>query len=109
MLDRRSTPPGGPVSASGQGCDPNSTVDLSIGSSPVGSTVADGSGAFQTPITVSQPVGQFQVVAVCGPTLTATLDVVLTSTGGPPTTTAAVLLILLLIVLVAIKWQLFNR
>jgi len=109
VLDHQSSPPGGPVTASGQGCDPNSTVNLSIGPTPVGSTVADSSGTFHTPITVSEPVGQFQVIAICGPTLAATLDVVLTSTGGPPTTTAAVLLILLLIVLVAIKWQLFNR
>lgn len=108
LLDHQSIPPGGAVSASGQGCSPNSTVQLSIGSVSVGSTTANGDGSFNTPLSVSVPVGQFDVVAVCGPTLHATLDVVLTSQASTPSGTAAILLILLLIALGVAEWQ-FSR
>jgi hypothetical protein len=108
-LDHSSSPPGGPVTATGHGCDPASRVNLSIDATPSGTTVADAEGAFSAPILASVGVGQHTVSATCGPTLQAVLDVVLTSHAGPPTSTAAILLILLLVVIAVSRWQLFNR
>jgi hypothetical protein len=108
-LDHSSTPPGGAVTASGHGCDANSTVTLLIDSTPVGTTTADSNGNFSAPITASVALGQHIVVAKCGPTLQTILDVVLTSQGGPPTSTAAILLILLLLAVAVTRWQFLNR
>ncbi len=109
LLDHHSIPPGGPVTASGTGCSANSPVQLSIDSTPVGSTVAGRDGSFSTPLSVSVPVGQFTVVAVCGPTLETTLDVVLTSHASPPSSTAALLLVILLFLIGLARWQLVRR
>jgi hypothetical protein len=108
-LDHHSIPPGGTVIASGQGCTPNATVQLLIDSVPVGTTVANSDGSFSTPLSVSVPLGQHTVLALCGPTLASTIDVVLTSHAGPPTSTAALLLILFLLVLCVIPWQFSQR
>jgi hypothetical protein len=108
-LDRISTPPGGPAKAIGQGCTPNSPVILTIGSMQVGSTTANADGSFTADLHLNVPVGQYQVVAVCGPTLTATIDVVLSSQANTPTSTAAILLILLMVILALGRSQFSSR
>lgn len=94
--------------AEGRGCTPNSTVQLSVDGNAIGTTMAQNDGSFSAPLTETA-LGHHTVTAVCGPTLQAILDVVLTSHAGPPTTTAAILLIILLLVLMVTRWELFNR
>jgi hypothetical protein len=81
-------------------------VTLSIDGAPVGNTTAAPDGSFDTLLTLREPLGHFTVVAMCGPTLTAPIDIVLTSQAGPPTTTITILLILFLLFLYLVPRQL---
>jgi hypothetical protein len=105
MLDRISTPPGGRARAFGRGCSPNSPVTLTINSNVVGTTVANADGTFTANLQLNVPVGRYTIVAVCGPTLTATIDVVLSSQASPPTSTSAILLIIFLLILILARSQ----
>ncbi|MGH9125080.1 MAG: hypothetical protein ACRDZ8_10200 [Acidimicrobiales bacterium] len=104
-LDHPSVAPGGSVTASGQGCLPGSVVQLSIGSTTVGTTTADTSGRFSAPLSIGTNLGQFTVVAQCGVTLRANLSVVLNSHANTPTSTAAILLVMLLALLALLRWS----
>jgi hypothetical protein len=91
-------PPGGNVTAAGQGCTPSAPVHLSAGDVAVGTTQADPDGNFATALTTSSmDVGRHQVTAECGPTLVAPLDVVLVSRVGTNTSTTTIIMIFLLI------------
>ncbi|HXX89556.1 MAG TPA: hypothetical protein VEI83_04950, partial [Acidimicrobiales bacterium] len=103
-LDRIAIPPGGPVTATGYGCDPSSAVLLTVGSKQVGATTAGASGTFAAPLQVGTlPVGRYQVLAHCGPVLAASLDVVLASQVGQDTATLAIIVFFLLIGLAAFR------
>ena len=108
-LDRISTPPGGPAVAMGQGCVPGSPVILSIGPMIIGHAVASAAGTFTSTLQLNVPVGHYTITAECGVTLTAGIDVVLSSQANPPSTTEALLLILLLLILVLATNQLSSR
>jgi hypothetical protein len=80
---------GGAVSVSGTGCAAGGTVTFTIGSTSVGTTTADGTGAFSGTVTVpSGSTGTVTITSTCNdPTgaplvLTATVTV----TGGLPFT-----------------------
>jgi hypothetical protein len=79
-LSQPSIEPGGQLTVDGTGCSASSPVRLTLGDSMVGTAVSDGAGAFSTPITVPDiPLGQYQLVAVCGPTLSTLLDLAVAS------------------------------
>jgi hypothetical protein len=109
QLDRISTTPGGTARALGRGCTPNSPVTLSVNSVQVGSAVANADGSFTADLRLNVPVGKYTVVAVCGKTLSATIDVVLSSQANPPTSTTAILLIILLLILALTRSQFSSR
>jgi hypothetical protein len=82
---------------------------LSIRGKPVGQTVATSTGSFRTPLQLNVPVGRYTITAVCGPTLTASIDVVLSSQADPPSSTAAILLFFLLLILALTFHELAPR
>jgi hypothetical protein len=97
-LSSLAIPPAGQVSATGSGCLPKADVRLTVGDTNVGETVADGAGGFRAPLRLgSIPVGRYQVSAVCGRLLTASLDVVLGSQVNAETSTLALIIFFLLI------------
>ncbi len=90
--------PGGTVTAAGMGCAPQAPVELTIGDTRVGGTVADPDGVFRTPLTLAAvAVGRHDVTAKCGPTLAASLDVVLAGSVGTDSATLTVILFFLLL------------
>jgi hypothetical protein len=97
-LDRPSAPPGGTVVAHGEGCLANTLVALLIDGTPAGDAPTNSSGSFTTRVRLEGTVGRHTITAVCGVTLTAPIEVVLSSEAGLPTTTVAILLALLLAV-----------
>ena len=83
-VNRPSGTPGSPVTAAGQGCDPGAAVLLTLGGQEVGQTTADPNGTFSVPLMVPNiAVGQYPVVAQCGPTLTTVLGVSLLANADP--------------------------
>jgi hypothetical protein len=83
----------------GTGCTPDAPVNVTVDGSPVSDTVADAEGSFHTTFsTGTTPAGKHEVVAVCGPTLTSALDIVLVSETGSPAPTMAMILLFLLMV-----------
>ncbi len=90
--------PGGDVTATGRGCLPDATVDLSIGETAVGHTVAGSEGDFDAPLrTGAVQLGRHEVTAECGRTLTAPLDIVLVSRVGTATSTLTLILLFLVL------------
>ncbi len=106
-LDRSSAPPGASLTAYGQGCQPMAPVILDISSRPVGTAMANQAGTFSAPVSVPDlAVGQYPVVARCGPTLTTEVGVVLLTRVDPATATFVVLFFFVLIGLVVIRHHL---
>ena len=84
ILSSPSDTPGASLTAAGQGCDPGANVVLSFAGQVVGQTTADQSGAFSAPLMVPNiAVGQYPVVAACGPTLTTLIGVTLLTNADP--------------------------
>jgi len=97
-LDRLSVPPGGPIEATGEGCDPSVPVTLTVGKNVVAKTVSTKNGSFVIPLQLTSiQVGPHQVLAQCGVELTANFEVVLSSEVGQPTATVGIIVIFLLI------------
>ena len=97
-LSAPSIPPGGSVAATGQGCPPGSGVTLTVNDAEVGTATADPSGHFSAALSVNQlPVGNYQVLAHCGPVLAAPMVVVLASSVQGDTSTLTIILLFLLI------------
>jgi hypothetical protein len=97
VFDKPSVQAGEPLSATGTGCDPLATVDLTSGGERVGAAVADAAGGFTTPVELSRVVpGRHVVTASCGVLLTGAVDVVLTSSTSGNTGTLAVLVFFVL-------------
>jgi hypothetical protein len=103
-IDESTVPPGGEVTATGQGCDPGASVTLEIAGEEVGRATADNAGTFETEIDVPNvEPGRVEVLARCGPVLTTDLDIVLASEVSSGTSNFLVLMFFL-IVLVALLW-----
>lgn len=89
--------PGGRTTVTGHGCTPGSAVQLSIDGDAVGTAKADDDGSFETELDVPElGVGRYELQARCGPTITAPLDIVLTSTSQASTWTLGVLVFFVL-------------
>jgi hypothetical protein len=108
-LDHLAISPGSQVTASGIGCDPDSPVTMTIGSTQVGQTTSGANGSFHAPLHLgSMSVGRYDVEATCGAVLTASFDVVLASRVDPGTsTTMIVIVFFILIGLLAFRRRLF--
>ena len=105
-LDQPATPPGGDDQATGEGCEPNTPVTLTIEGGQVGSALSDANGHFASHIDVPNlPVGQYDVFARCGRLLTTKIDLVLPSTLGPPSGTLTVLFFFLLLGFALVRRQ----
>jgi hypothetical protein len=105
-LDRPFTPPAGPANVRGRSCDPLAPVSLEVGGRDVGHATADTSGHFDTPIELPDlPPGRYDVIARCGPVLSAPIDVVLASANRPGSTLA----ILVFFVLVGFGLWILRR
>lgn len=67
VLGRESVIPGGDLEVSGEGCEPGSTVDISLAGELLASTVADADGTFTVRAPVSnEPLGQYVLRVRCG-------------------------------------------
>jgi hypothetical protein len=96
-LSRNSAEPGGDVTATGEGCDANSPVWLELDGRPVGSTAADGAGHFRAPLDLKNTsIGDYDVLAHCGPTLQTRLAVTQTQKLDQPLSSILMLLFVLL-------------
>lgn len=70
---------------------------LSLGGLEIGQTTADLSGAFSVPLLVPNiAVGQYPLVAQCGPTLTTALGVTLLTNADPGTLAFVILIFFVL-------------
>jgi hypothetical protein len=97
-LGQLAVSPGAVVSASGTGCSANVPVVLTIDSATVGHTTANAQGDFSAPLQTSAlHVGQYQVLAHCGPTLEAAFDVVLVAQVGQDGTTVVSVIFFILV------------
>lgn len=66
-LGRNSAIPGGDLEVSGTGCEPGSTVVISLAGQTLGTTTADATGAFSVRAAVANmPLGQYAVDVQCG-------------------------------------------
>ncbi|MGH9224179.1 MAG: hypothetical protein ACRD2W_10460 [Acidimicrobiales bacterium] len=109
-LNRTTSPPGGPVEVTVNGCDPGAPVTLEIGAQPIPAGLADANGAVSVGVDVpSLAVGRHDVTARCGPVLTTFVDVVLSTRVDPGTTTLAVLVFFVLLSLAVIRRQRTGR
>ncbi|WP_285504636.1 hypothetical protein [Actinokineospora sp. NBRC 105648] len=96
-LDRKSIRPGDPLSASGQGCEPNRTVLLTSSGEKVGATTSDSTGGFTAKVEFSKvKPGRHTVTADCGVVLTGAVDQLVTSSTGGNSTTLVVLVFFVL-------------
>jgi hypothetical protein len=99
VLEPSDIKPGESFLARGTGCIPGATVTLSAGGEHLGTTTADGGGSFSTRVTLHAATSSKVVVeARCGPTLRATLTVVVTSGVATPLTSLFLLLFFLCLV-----------
>jgi hypothetical protein len=97
-LDRNSVEPGSEVTAVGDGCDAKAPVMLELGGRSVGTTTADDTGHFKAPLDLNgTAIGDYDVLAHCGPTLQTRLGVTMTEKLDQPA--SAALLILLFVLL----------
>ena len=83
--------------ANGEGCDANSPVWLELGGRQVGSTSADGAGHFRAPLDLRDTaIGDYEVLAHCGPTLQTRIAVTQTQKLDQPLSSLLMLLFVLL-------------
>ncbi|WP_238412980.1 hypothetical protein [Saccharothrix deserti] len=112
-LDKDNIQPGDPLTATGTGCDPGSSVKLSSLGEDVGTAKADNSGTFSTRVefTMIEP-GRHVIRADCGVVLVGSVDIALTSSTGGTTSTLVVLVFFLLVGAILVRRQfagLFTR
>jgi hypothetical protein len=99
-VDKPSVEPGGDLVVKGTGCDAGATVTVAIGGQVIGTTVADANGHFSTSVSVGNvAVGRHVLTAQCGPTLTTTIDVVLTTRVLQGASTAIVIILFIMLAL----------
>lgn len=91
VLDSSTARPGDSVGVSGTGCPANSTVTTSFDDTQVGSTTADGQGAFSLSITIpaNASPGTHTITSTCGSVVLSSTITILgaggTNTGGTNT------------------------
>lgn len=110
LVDRPAAPPGSRVTLTGDGCDAAAAVTIEIDGRRLGTAMSDESGRFS--VTLSLPdlrVGRHRLIAVCGPTLETSLDVVLVTLVDRATTSLALLAFFVLLALAVIRRQLDHR
>jgi cobalamin biosynthesis Mg chelatase CobN len=108
-LDSLAVSPGGNVNATGHGCTANVPVELTVDSKPVGHAKSSSKGEFAAPLqTASLAVGQYQVLAHCGPVLAASFDVVLVSQVGQDDSTVVVVIFVILLGLAIFRRRTFG-
>ena len=83
---------------------------LTLGGLKVGQTSADPNGAFSVPLMVPNiAVGQYPVVAHCGPTLATVLGVTLLTNADPGTLAFVILIFFVLAGLLFLQLMLRRR
>ncbi len=106
MLDQSVVAAGNTLFARGAGCDPLAKVVLTADSQIVGTTISDTAGRFEAPVQFADfRTGRRIVVATCGPTLTAPVDMVLSGSTGGNSTTYVLLLFFLLAGFLIVRFQ----
>ncbi|WP_238598335.1 hypothetical protein [Saccharothrix sp. ALI-22-I] len=105
-LDKDNIQPGDPLTATGTGCDPGSSVYLSSLGENVGTAKADTSGMFSTRVefTTIQP-GRHVIRADCGVVLVGSVDIALTSSTSGTTSTLVILVFFLLVGALLVRRQ----
>ncbi len=103
-LSQPSIEPGGQLGVRGTGCPPGSEVRLSVGDNVVGTAVSHGAGAFSAPITLpDMPLGQYQLVADCGPTLSTPIVLAVATSADTGTGTLGLFFFFFLLVLMLFR------
>ncbi|TCO55107.1 hypothetical protein [Actinocrispum wychmicini] len=106
VLDHPSIGPGDPLSASGKGCVPGSSVTLTSGRDQVGRAVAQTDGTFSAPVQFTRiEAGRHLVTASCGIVLTGLVDQVVTSSTGSNSGTMIVLVFFVLAGVAVIRFR----
>ncbi|MFD8500655.1 hypothetical protein [Amycolatopsis sp. NPDC059657] len=104
VLDHPSIQPGDTLSATGNGCEPGHSVTLTSNGDKVGSTVADATGHFKSPVEFTRiEAGTHTVTADCGIKLTGAVEQVVTSSSGGHTGTLVLLVFFVLAGAAAIR------
>lgn len=108
-LGALSVSPGSNVSATGHGCSANAPVDLTVDSNTIGHAKASSQGEFDASLqTASLAVGQYQVLAHCGPVLAASFNVVLVSQVSQDGSTVVIIFFVILLGLVIFRRRSFG-
>jgi hypothetical protein len=99
VLEPNQIRPGESFVARGTGCTPGATVTLSADRESLPPTTADENGSFSAVITLHDTSSVSPViVAQCGPTLRATLTILVVSGVATPLTSLSVLLFFLFVI-----------
>ncbi len=98
--------PGQEARATGGGCDAQSAVLLTVNRTRVGSARANTNGSFSTRIYPSAlHPGEHELKAACGPTMTASLAMVVTSSNSTAEQIAVALAVLVILGVLLLKGQ----
>jgi hypothetical protein len=104
-LDRPSVNPGDVLYASGSGCQPGHTVTMTANGETVGTSTADSTGHFSSPVEFTRiEPGRHFVTANCGIVLTGAVDQVLTSSTGGHSGTLVILVFFILVGIALIRF-----
>jgi hypothetical protein len=104
-LDRPSINPGDVLYASGSGCEPGHTVTMTANGETVGTSTADSTGHFSSPVEFTRiEPGRHFVTASCGIVLTGSVDQVLTSSTGGHSGTLVILVFFVLVGIALIRF-----
>jgi hypothetical protein len=103
VVSRPSATPGAILAATGDGCNPGSQVLLTVDGHQAGRTAAAPDGTFTAALVVPNvAVGDYPVLASCGPTLATLLDVTLLTFADPGIVVSAILIYFVLAALLLI-------
>jgi hypothetical protein len=98
--------PGDVLHASGSGCEAGNPVTMTANGEPVGSTMADSTGHFTSPVEFTRiEAGRRWVTASCGIVLTGAVDQVVTSSTGGHSGTLVVLVFFVLAGITLIRFS----
>jgi len=104
-LDRPSINPGDVLYASGSGCQPGHAVTMTANGETVGTSTADSTGHFSSPVEFTRiEPGRHFVTASCGIVLTGAVDQVLTSSTGGHSGTLVILVFFVLVGIALIRF-----
>jgi hypothetical protein len=104
-LDRPSVNPGDVLYASGSGCQPGHSVTMTANGETVGTSTADSTGHFSSPVEFTRiEPGRHFVTASCGIVLTGAVDQILTSSTGGHSGTLVILVFFVLVGIALIRF-----